>query len=180
MTKKKPPSQRETLNPPTIPRNAMGRWDAQDSGFINGWLKNRKRGAPLRIAPQTTTKKKKKGKKTTESQSVVVIVSPVTISADVASDTTAVNTASTNGEATALHQSPNCRGNIQGMLKKIIVLPTQIQQPNQQHARENTTIGTFNPSNQRWPVPSKKIERHRPTISIGGYHYSRGGDLRLY
>ena len=30
------PSQQETLNPPTIPRNAMGIRDAQDSGFITG------------------------------------------------------------------------------------------------------------------------------------------------
>ena len=61
MTKKKPPSQRETLKPPTIPSNVMGRRDAWDSGFIARWLKNRKRGAPPRIAPQTTTNKKKWG-----------------------------------------------------------------------------------------------------------------------
>ena len=97
MTKKKPPSQRETLNPPTIPRNVMGRRDARDSGC----LKNRKRGAPLKIAPRTTTDKGKKGKKTTASPSVAVMVCPVTASASVASATTAVNNASTNGDNTA-------------------------------------------------------------------------------
>ena len=67
MTKKKPPSQQDILNPPTTPRNAMGRRDARGSGFITGCLKNRKRGAPLKIAPQTTTNKKNKGKNTTAS-----------------------------------------------------------------------------------------------------------------
>ena len=101
MTKKKPPSQWETLKPPTIPRNAMGRRDAWDSGFITRWLKNRNQGAPLKIAPWTTTDKKKKGKKTTASPSVAAMVSPVTASVAVASATTAVNTASNNGEATS-------------------------------------------------------------------------------
>ena len=101
MTKKKPPSQRETINTPTTPRNAMGRRDARDSGFITGRLKNRKRGAPLKIAPRTTTNKKKKGKKTTASPSVAAMVYPVTASVTVAYITTADNTASTNGEATA-------------------------------------------------------------------------------
>ena len=39
-----------------------------------------------------------------------------------------------------LHKSPNVCGNIQGMLRKILVLPTQIQHPNRLHARANTTI----------------------------------------
>ena len=101
ITKKKPTSQRETLNPPTIPRNAMGIWDARDSGFITPRMKNRKQGAPLKIAPRTTMNKKKKGKKTTAPPSVAAMVSPVTSSATVVSATTAVNTASTNMEATA-------------------------------------------------------------------------------
>ena len=100
MTKKKPPSQWETLNPPTIKRNEMGRRDASDSGFITRWLKNWKRGAPLKISPQTTTNKKKKGENTTSSPSVAEMVSRVTTSAAVASATTAVNTASTNGGGT--------------------------------------------------------------------------------
>ena len=100
MTKKKPPSQREKLNPPTIPINAMGRRDAWDSRFITEWLKNQKQGAPLKIAPRTTTNKKKKSKKTTASLSVAAMVSPFTASVEVASATTAVNNASTNGEAT--------------------------------------------------------------------------------
>ena len=58
ITKKKPPSQQEILKPPTIPRNVMVRQDARGSGFITGWLKNQKRGAPLKIAPRTTTNKK--------------------------------------------------------------------------------------------------------------------------
>ena len=102
MTKKKPPSQQEILNPPMVPRNVMGRRDAWDSGFITRWLKNRKRGAPLKTALQTTTNKKKKGKKTAASPSVAAMVSPVTASAAVASATTTVNTESKNGEATAL------------------------------------------------------------------------------
>ena len=93
MTNKKPPSQRESLKSPTIPRNVMGRRDARDSVFITGWLKNRKRGAPLKISPRTTTNKKNK--------SVSVMVSLVTVSAAVDSATTAVNAASTNGEAIA-------------------------------------------------------------------------------
>ena len=101
MTKEKPPSQWETLNPPTIPINEMGRRYARDSGFITGWLKNRKGGAPLKIAPRTTMSKKKKSKKTTSYLSVAAMVSPVTASAAVASATTSVNTASTNREATA-------------------------------------------------------------------------------
>ena len=101
MTKKNPPSQQETLNPPTTPRNVMGRRDAQESGFVTGWLKNRKRGEPLKISPGTTTNKKNKGKNTTLSPSVAAMVSPVTASAAVISSTTAVNIASTNGEATA-------------------------------------------------------------------------------
>ena len=103
MTKKKPPSHRETLNPPTTPRNVMGRrdaWDAHDSGFITRWLKNRKQGAPLKISPRTTTNKKRKGKKTTAYLSVAAMVSLVTASAEVASATIAVNTAITKGEAT--------------------------------------------------------------------------------
>ena len=100
MTKNKPPSQRDTLNPPTIPRNAMVRRDAWDSGFITGWLKNWKWGAPLKIAPRTTTNKKNKGKKTTASPSVAAMVSQVTASAVVAFATTAIKTESTNWEAT--------------------------------------------------------------------------------
>ena len=131
MTKKKPPSHRETLNPPTIPGNGMGRQDARDRGFITGWLKNRKRGAPLKISPQTTTKNKKKGKKTTASPSVDSMVSPVTASAAVTSATTAVNTASTNGEATVPpSKSKRSRKHIVGA-SKILVLPTQSQHPNQ-------------------------------------------------
>ena len=101
MTKKNPPIQQETLNPPTIPINLIGIRDAWVSGFITGCLKNRKRGAPLKIAPLTITIKKKKGKKTSESPSVAAIVSPVTASTAVTSATNAANTASTNGEATA-------------------------------------------------------------------------------
>ena len=67
MTKKKPPSQREKINPPKVSRNAMGRRDARDIGFITGLLKNRRQRAPLKIAPQTTTNKKNKGKNTTAS-----------------------------------------------------------------------------------------------------------------
>ena len=101
MTKKKPPTQRETLNPPTIPINVMGSQDARGSGFIPKWLKNRKQGAPLKISPRTTTNKKNKGKKTKASPSVAAMVYLVTASTAVASATTAVNTASNNGEATA-------------------------------------------------------------------------------
>ena len=101
MIKKKPPSQGETLKHPTIPRNTMVRRDEQDSGFITGWLNNRKRGAPLKISKQTTTIKTNKGKKTTAYLSVAAMVSPVTAPAAVASATTTVNTASTDGEATA-------------------------------------------------------------------------------
>ena len=78
----------------------MGRQEAQDSGFINGCLKKRKRGAPLKIVPQTTTNNKRKGKKTTAYPSLAVMVYPVTASTPVASSTTAFNTASTNGGAT--------------------------------------------------------------------------------
>ena len=78
----------------------MRRRDAWDSGFITGWLKNRKRGAPLKIAPRTTTNKKNKGKKTTASPSVAAMVSQVTASAVVAFATTAIKTESTNWEAT--------------------------------------------------------------------------------
>ena len=101
MTKKKPPSQRETLKPHTIPRNVMGRQNARDSRFITGWLKNWNRGAPLKFSLRITTNKKNKGNNTTASLSVAVMVSPVTASVAVASATTAVNTPSTNGEATA-------------------------------------------------------------------------------
>ena len=79
----------------------MGRRNAWDSGFVTGWFKNRKRGAPLKISPRTTTNKKNKGKNNTASPSVAAMVYLVTSSVAVASVTTAVNTASTNGEATA-------------------------------------------------------------------------------
>ena len=59
MTKPKPPSQLETTKKPTIPRNAVDRRHARESGCITGWLKNRKRGAPLKIKPPN---KKLKGK----------------------------------------------------------------------------------------------------------------------
>ena len=101
MTKKKPPSQRETLKPPTIPINAMQRRDSRDHGFITGWLNKRKQGAPLKNSPRTTMNNKKKGKKTTSFPSVADMVSPFTASATVASATTYVNTASTNGETNA-------------------------------------------------------------------------------
>ena len=101
MTKKNHPRQWETLKPPTIPRNVMGKRDAWDSVFITRWLKNRKRGAPMEIAPRTTTNKKKKAKNNTSYLSVAAMVSPVTASAAVASDPTAVNNTSTNGEATS-------------------------------------------------------------------------------
>ena len=79
----------------------MGRWDAWDSGFITGWLKNRKRGALLKIAPRTTKNKKNKRKKTTAPPSVATMVTPVTPYVAVASTTTTVNTASINGDANA-------------------------------------------------------------------------------
>ena len=156
MTKKNPTSQREILHPPMIPRNAMGRQDSHDSGFITLWLKNQKGGAPLKIAPRTTTNKKKKGKNTTESLSVTVMVSPVTAPVAATSATTAVNTASTNGEATDPPSNSKWSRKHSGDASKILVLPTQIQHPNWLHASANTTIGKLNPSNQRWPVPAKK------------------------
>ena len=156
MTKKKPPSQRETLKPPTIPRNAMGRRDARDSGFITGWSKNRKRGAPLKIAPRTTTNKKKKEKKTTASPSVAAMVSQSPHPRQSPLPPPMSILQALMGRPLPLHQGPNGRRNIQGMLRKILVFPTQSQHPNRLHARSNTTIGKLNPSNQRWPVPSKK------------------------
>ena len=78
----------------------MGRRDAWDSGFITEWLKKQKRGAPLKIAPRTTTNKKNKGNNTTAYPPVAAMVSPVTAYMAVAYATNAVNTASTNGEAT--------------------------------------------------------------------------------
>ena len=61
MTKKNPPGQRETLNPTTITRNAMGIQEARDSGFITRWLKNRKRGLPLKNYPANRREQEKEG-----------------------------------------------------------------------------------------------------------------------
>ena len=95
MTKKKPPSQQETLNSPRIARNAMGRRDTRDSGFITIWLKNRKQGAPLRIFPANHHKQEKEGE---EDHSISVSCCNGLPSHRIL---TAVNTASTNGEATS-------------------------------------------------------------------------------
>ena len=134
-------------------------WEDTTHGTVYlspGWLKNQKWGAPLKISPRTTTDKKKNEKNTIEPLSVAVMVSPVTASSEVASATTAIKLQALMGSPLPLHQSTNGCGKIQGVLWKILVLPTQSQHPNELHARANTTIGNLNSSNQRWPVPPKQ------------------------
>ena len=118
MTKKKPPSQREKQNTPTIPRNTMGRRDAQDSGFITGWLKNRKRGALLKISREPPRTRKRIGripqhpcqwlKWSPQSPHTRHLPLPPPLSMLQA----------LMGRPLPLHQIPNGHGNIQGMLKK--------------------------------------------------------------
>ena len=131
MTKKKPPSQKETLKPPMIPRNAKGRCDTRESGFITGWLKNRKQGASLKISQKNTTNKKRKGTHTILSPPLAKKISTAT-----ASVTTAANAA-------------------KGVSKNSRVLYSKPAQK-KLHKRINTKIGKLNPSNQCSPVPSKQ------------------------
>lgn len=63
MTKPLPPSQLKDVETPTIPRNAAQRTEKRTKGLITGWMKNRKRGAPLKITPSAASLKKKKKKK---------------------------------------------------------------------------------------------------------------------
>ena len=174
MTKKKPHSHRETRNSPTIPRNAIGRRDTRDSKFINGWLKNRKRGAPLKIALWTTTNKKKKVKKTTASLSVAAMVFPVTASAAVTSSTTAVNTTSTNGDATASPSKSKQSRNHSGVLQKYScsLLKASTQSDYTQEQIQQLESWTLQIS--AGPCRRRKIERPQPTIRIVGYHHSKG------
>ena len=145
ITKKKPPSHQETLNPPTIPRNKMGRRDAQDSEFITGWLKNRKRGAPLKISPQTTTNKKKKGKKTPASPSVAAMISPVNASTAVASATITINTERTNGEATAPPSKSNRSRKHSGYASKNTRAPYSKPAPKPTTRKSKYKVGKLNP-----------------------------------
>ena len=63
MTKPLPPSQLKDVETPTIPCNAVQRTEERTKGLITGWMKNRKRGALLKITPSAASLKKKKKKK---------------------------------------------------------------------------------------------------------------------
>ena len=63
MTKPLPPSQLKDVETSTIPRNTAQRTEKRTKGLITGWMKNHKRGAPLKITPSAASLKKKKKKK---------------------------------------------------------------------------------------------------------------------
>ena len=106
MTKKKAPSKLETAKPPAVPRNAMQRSSARQKGLITGFLKNRKRGAPLKNKANLPKKKwmtrtSPKASPTPTSTTTVTITTTPTSTTTVTTTTTTDAASSANAAGTA-------------------------------------------------------------------------------
>ena len=88
MTKPKKPSQLETTTKKAIPRNAIERRHAREGGCITGWLKNRKRGAVLKIKPPPNKKLRGKGEALPTTSAAASTVSAASMTRATAASTT--------------------------------------------------------------------------------------------
>ena len=104
MTKPFPPSQLKDVETPTIPRNAAQRTEKRTKGLITGWMKNRKRGALLKITPSAASLKKKKKKSACGKAAArdAAIITEATTDMDV----TAMNDSASKPKASAASATP--------------------------------------------------------------------------